>query len=65
MSREFNSTSSTASISAVTPVADVKGQIAHSEHIAHSERLERKLYQVRENVWCMVGNGLSNQSFVE
>ncbi|MDC0996328.1 alkyl sulfatase dimerization domain-containing protein [Pseudomonadales bacterium] len=65
MSREFNSTSSTASISAVTPVADVKGQIAHPEHIAHSERLERKLYQVRENVWCMVGNGLSNQSFVE
>ncbi len=65
LNREFDSSSSTASISAVAPVADAKGQLAHPEHIAQSERLERKLYQVCDNVWCMVGNGLSNQSFVE
>lgn len=29
------------------------------------ERLVEKLYEVRPGVWCMVGNGLSNQTFVE
>ena len=40
-------------------------QLAHPDHLAHSERLVRKLYQVREGAWSLVGNGLSNQSFIE
>ena len=65
MTREFNSSSSTASISSIEPVIGPNNQLAHPEHIAHTERLVRELYQVRDKVWCMVGNGLSNQSFVE
>lgn len=41
------------------------GQKAHRRHIAHSERLERRLYAPRPGVWCLVGNGLSNQTFLE
>jgi len=41
------------------------GQIAHRDHIAHSQRLERKFYTIRPGVWCLVGNGLSNQTFVD
>lgn len=40
------------------------GQRGHRELIAHGERFERRLWQVREGVWCLVGNGLSNQTFV-
>ena len=29
------------------------------------KRLVEQLYEVRPGVWCMVGNGLSNQTFVE
>ena len=42
-----------------------QGQRAHKDTIAHTKRLERKLYQVREGVWSQVGNGLSNQNFIE
>ncbi len=42
-----------------------RGQVAHRDHIAHSERLARKLWAVRPGVWCLVGNGLSNQTFIE
>jgi len=42
-----------------------KGQVAHPLNISHTARLERKLYEVGDRAWCMVGNGLSNQSFVE
>ena len=41
------------------------GQIAHRDHIAQSQRLERKFYTISPGVWCLVGNGLSNQTFVE
>jgi alkyl sulfatase BDS1-like metallo-beta-lactamase superfamily hydrolase len=41
------------------------GQIAHRDHIAHSQRLERKFYTLCPGVWCLVGNGLSNQTFVD
>jgi alkyl sulfatase BDS1-like metallo-beta-lactamase superfamily hydrolase len=40
-------------------------QIAHPAMIEHSKRLVEKLYKVGENAWSYVGNGLSNQSFVE
>ena len=42
-----------------------EGQIAHRKHVEHSERLARHLYAIRPGVWCLVGNGLSNQTFVE
>lgn len=41
-----------------------KGQIAHKDLIAHSNRLEQKLWEVTDGVWCLVGNGLSNQTFI-
>lgn len=41
------------------------GQKAHRRHIEHSWRLERRLYALRPGVWCLVGNGLSNQTFIE
>ena len=54
-----------ASISNIDPAVGPLHQLAHPDHISHSERLVRKLYQLRDNVWCMVGNGLSNQTFIE
>ncbi|NQV96443.1 MAG: MBL fold metallo-hydrolase [Acidimicrobiaceae bacterium] len=41
------------------------GQVAHRDHVAQSQRLERKFYTIRPGVWCLVGNGLSNQTFVD
>ncbi len=41
------------------------GQIANEELIKHSARLEKKLWNVSSGVWCLVGNGLSNQTFIE
>ena len=42
-----------------------RGQQAHPLTIEHTKRLQRKLYAITDRAWCMVGNGLSNQSFVE
>ena len=42
-----------------------KGQLAHPTTLEHSKRLEKKLYKVGNNAWSLIGNGLSNQSFVE
>lgn len=42
-----------------------RGQVGHRAMIEHTDRLERKLWTVRPGVWCFVGNGLSNQTFVE
>jgi len=41
------------------------GQRAHRSLIEHTDRLARRLWTVRDGVWCLVGNGLSNQTFVE
>ncbi len=41
-----------------------KGQLAHTELISHTGRLEQKLWEVSDGVWSLVGNGLSNQTFV-
>lgn len=41
------------------------GEQAHQSLIDHTERLERRFWTVTEGVWCLVGNGLSNQAFVE
>ena len=42
-----------------------QGQLVHRETLTQMERLVERLYEVRDGVWCMVGNGLSNQTFVE
>ena len=41
------------------------GQRAHPATFEQSERLVEKLYKVGANAWSYVGNGLSNQSFIE
>lgn len=41
------------------------GQIAHRDHVAQSEVIRREFYEVRPGVWCLVGNGLSNQTFID
>ena len=42
-----------------------KGEVAHQSLIDHTARLERRFWPVADGVWCLVGNGLSNQVFVE
>lgn len=44
-------------------VAD-DGRVADSLMFEQQERLARRWYAPRDGVWCLVGNGLSNQSFV-
>lgn len=46
-------------------VEDTKGQIGNAKLVGHSRRLEKRLWNIAEGVWCFVGNGLSNQTFVE
>ena len=41
-----------------------KGEVAHRDLIEHSDRFARRLYEVREGVWCYVGGGVSNISFL-
>ncbi len=47
------------------PATGPAGQRAHPAAIEHSARLVEKLYKVGDRAWTLVGNGLSNQSFVE
>ncbi|MEZ5166044.1 MAG: MBL fold metallo-hydrolase [Acidimicrobiales bacterium] len=42
-----------------------RGQRAHRDHLDHTAPFERAVHKVREGVWSVVGNGLSNQNFVE
>lgn len=42
-----------------------RGQRAHRDTIAHTGRFETRLHRVASGIWTMVGNGLSNQTFVE
>ena len=41
-----------------------KQQLGHEKLISHTDRLEQQLWEVTDDVWCLVGNGLSNQTFV-
>ena len=41
------------------------GQRVHAGHAAQSEVIKAEFYEVRSGVWCLVGNGLSNQTFIE
>ena len=54
----------TASFRAGETVQHREGQRVHPQQAEHSGRLEQRFYQVGEHVWCFVGNGLSNQTFV-
>ncbi len=42
-----------------------RGQRAHHQQFTHLERLAEGFHQVTDHVWCQVGNGLSNQTFIE
>lgn len=42
-----------------------RGQLVHGDALEHTLRFERKLFNVRPGVWTLVGNGLSNQTFID
>jgi len=42
-----------------------RGQLVHRDALEHTRRLERRLHAVRPGVWTLVGNGLSNQTFID
>ena len=46
-------------------VTAARGQRVHRRALEQSERMKRDFYAVRPGVWCLVGNGLSNQTFIE
>ena len=46
-------------------VTDARGQKTHRRSLEQSQRTSRRFYSVRPGVWCLVGNGLSNQTFIE
>ena len=56
---------STAAFEDIEPGTGRGQQKAHPANIEHSQRLLRKLYAVGDKAWSMVGNGLSNQTFIE
>ena len=41
------------------------GARVHADHLAQSDVLRRNVYEVRPGAWCLVGNGLSNQTFID
>ncbi len=41
------------------------GRVGHRDHIAQNEVIARQFYEVTTGVWCLVGNGLSNQTFID
>lgn len=56
----------TAGIASAADVATgPRGQRAHAAQFEHARRFEQRLWAVAPGVWCMVGNGLSNQTFVD
>ncbi len=40
------------------------GQVAHRDQVEHLARLDRRFWAVGPDCWTLVGNGLSNQTFV-
>ncbi|MFM8602172.1 MAG: alkyl sulfatase dimerization domain-containing protein [Actinomycetota bacterium] len=41
------------------------GARVHRDHLAQGQFIARRLHTVRDGVWCLVGNGLSNQTFID
>ena len=58
MTRSFDSTD-------VNVVTTPGGQRVHAGHLAQSDVIKAEFYEVRAGVWCLVGNGLSNQTFID
>ena len=58
MTRSFDTTDTNV-------VTTAGGQRVHAGHAAQSEVLTAGFTEVRKGVWNFVGNGLSNQSFIE
>jgi alkyl sulfatase BDS1-like metallo-beta-lactamase superfamily hydrolase len=48
----------------VNVVTTPGGQRVHKGHAAQSDVIKAEFYEVRAGVWCLVGNGLSNQTFI-
>lgn len=46
-------------------LATPSGAKAHTLMVEHQNHLERRFVTLRPGVWCLVGNGLSNQTFIE
>lgn len=46
-------------------ITTAAGAVAHRDHVAQSDILARQFYEVRPGVWNFVGNGLSNQTFID
>ena len=46
-------------------VVGPRGQLTHRGSLEHSKFLAKRFYAPRPGVWTFVGNGMSNQSFVE
>lgn len=46
-------------------ITDERGQRTHRQSLEQTQRTSRRFYSVRPGVWCLVGNGLSNQTFIE
>lgn len=49
----------------VNVVTTPGGQRVHKGHAAQSDVIKAEFYEVRAGVWCLVGNGLSNQTFID
>ena len=41
------------------------GARVHRDHLAQNDIIRREFYEVRPGAWCFVGNGLSNQTFID
>ncbi len=46
-------------------VVSPNGARVHEDHLAQSAVLRRNFYEVCPGAWCLVGNGLSNQTFID
>ena len=58
MTRSFDNTD-------INVVTTPGGQRVHKGHAAQSEVIKARFDEVRKGVWNLVGNGLSNQTFIE
>jgi alkyl sulfatase BDS1-like metallo-beta-lactamase superfamily hydrolase len=58
MTRSFDSTGA-------NTVTLPSGARAHREHVAQNEVITPQFCEVRGGVWCFIGNGLSNQTFIQ
>lgn len=58
MTRSFDNTN-------INVVTTSGGQRVHKDHAAQSEVIKARFDEVRKGVWNLVGNGLSNQTFIE